>query len=49
MLKININNLAVYNTVRGIEVVVIATGPNNNMAKGYLEEKGYNVTDIHER
>ena len=48
-LKININNLAVYNTVRGIEVVVIATGPNNNMAKGYLEEKGYDVTDIHER
>ena len=48
-LKININNLAVYNTIRGIEVVVIATGPNNNMAKGYLEEKGYNVTDIHER
>ncbi len=48
-LSINITNLAVYNNIRGIEVVVIATGENSNKAKEHLLEKGYNVTDVLER
>ena len=45
-LDINITNLAVYNTSRGIEVVVIATGDKCNEAAKALTDSGYNLTDV---
>ncbi len=42
--NISISHLAVYNTVRGIEVVVIATGDNSADCKDALKEAGWNVT-----
>lgn len=43
---ISISNLAVYNTIRGIEVVVIATGKNSGDCKEALEKAKYNVTSV---
>jgi len=43
---ISISNLAVYNTERGIEVVVIATGKGSDKAKDLLEKRGYKVTSV---
>lgn len=43
---ISISNLAVYNTTRGIEVVVIAVGDNSGDCVERLVEAGYNVTSI---
>ena len=44
--KISISNLAVYNTSRGIEVVVIASGRNSGKCGDRLKAQGYNVTSI---
>lgn len=43
--NINLTNLAVYYTVRGVEVVILAKGEVAYM-KDKLTEKGYNVTDM---
>lgn len=43
---ISISHLAVYNTTRGIEVVVIATGKNSGDCKEELEKANYSVTSI---
>jgi len=44
--KISISNVAVYNTARGIEVVVIAVGDNSDKCKDALTKVGYNVTSM---
>lgn len=44
--NISINNIAVYHTERGIEVVVIASGENSGNCGDYLKKAGYNVTSI---
>jgi len=44
--NISISNLAVYNTVRGIEIVVIAIGDNSSECKDALIKAGFNVTSM---
>ncbi len=41
-----VSNLAVYHTVRGVEVVVIAVGDNSSDCGDALKEAGYNVTSL---
>ena len=43
--KINLLNLAVYYTIRGVEVVILAKGSCPQMREE-LTAKGYNVTDM---
>jgi len=43
--KINLTNIAVYYTVRGVEVVVLAVGECSYMLD-MLKAKGYNVTNM---
>jgi len=44
--NISVSNIAIYNTDRGIEVVVIANGSNSKECKTLLKEAGYNVTKV---
>lgn len=44
--NISISNVAVYNSVRGIEVVVIASGDNSDECQESLEKAGYTVTSM---
>lgn len=44
--NISISNLAVYNTERGLEIVVIANGENSEYCGDYLKNAGWNVTSI---
>lgn len=44
--NISISNLAVYNTERGLEIVVIAVGDNSEYCGDYLKNAGWDVTSI---
>ncbi len=45
-MNVNISNIAVYHTVRGIEVVLATNGDNCHRCKDGLEKAGYVITDI---
>lgn len=44
--NVNISNIAIYHTSRGIEVALVTTGENSDEAKIHLEKEGYIITDM---
>lgn len=45
-MNVNISNIAVYHTSRGIEVVLVTNGENSDKCKEHLEKEGYIITDM---